>query len=363
MVHSSSIDEYETFLSEISVAVSESVEGWRLRVGESIARWSGEGFQVRMLEAALDAAEAPDLDALEARFVAAANRLRSLKMEAARLDAKLAGLPVFRDPERVDEAEGVVLRALAAYDPPPGPSPHFSIEGFATGERTQLAIRAAGEVLALPGSRYNPLFIFGPSRSGKTHLAHAIGNALAAREGGSWTVACVHVDTFSGELIDALHEGTLGRWRMRYRAVDAFILDGVDHLAGKERTQDELFHLFNLLHGAGKQIVLTAGVPPALLTDLAPRLRSRFDGGLVIEIGRVPHAERVARYTPVPDGAEAAAPTIDAWFEENVEEARSNGLPAAALAADERVDSFFLDPEKVIAEWPSIDGRIVEEPR
>lgn len=363
IAHAPPVDEYEAFLSEISVTVSESVEAWRMRLGESIARWSGEGFRVDMLERVLDAPDAPDLDALESRFVAATNRLRSLEMEAARLDPKLAGLPVFRDPERVDEAEGIVLRALAAYDPPPGPSRHYTIEGFATGERTRLAIRAAGEVIALPGTRYSPLFIVGPARSGKTHLAHAIGNALAARDGGAWTVACVPVDTFSGELIDALHEGTLGRWRMRYRAVDAFILDGVDQLAGKERTQDELFHLFNLLHGARKQIVLTANVAPALITDLAPRLRSRFDGGLVVEIGRVPHAERVARYTPVPDGAEAAAPTIDARFEEYAHAERDQGLPAAVLATDERVDTFFLDPEKVIAEWPTLEGRILEEPR
>ncbi|HEX7122158.1 MAG TPA: DnaA/Hda family protein, partial [Gemmatimonadaceae bacterium] len=308
-------DEFEMFVTEVANVVEKSVEAWRVRLSETIARWAGEGFRTELLARYLENGEIPDLEALESQFVATVNRLRALEAEAARLDPKLAGMPVFRDPARVEEAESIVQRALAAYDPAPAPHAHFTIDRFVVGARNQLAVRAAGEVIALPGSRYNPLYLFGPSGAGKTHLAHAIGNALAARDDGAWTVACVGATEFAEEIIRALQEGSIDRWRLRYRSVDALVLDDVHRLADKAQAHDELFHLFNALHAAGRQIVLTATVPPSGLRELAPRLRSRFEGGLVVELGDVPEAERVARHTPVPAGAEAAAPTIDTWFD------------------------------------------------
>jgi chromosomal replication initiation ATPase DnaA len=342
-------DEFETFLSEVAAVVSSSVEQWRVRLAASVARWSGEGFRTSELERHLEDTEAPDLDALESRFASLVNRLRDLEREAARLDPRLAGVSAFRDPGRVDEAEAIVLRALAAYDPPPAPAPHFTFDNLDTGARNQLALRAAGEVIALPGSRYNPLYVHGPSGAGKTHLAHAVANALSARDG----------TAMADDLQDAISAGLLDRWRLRYRAVDALVIENVQRLAGRERAQDEVFHLFDALRGTGRQVVLTADVPPAQLGGIAERLRSRFESGLVVEIGRVSEAEAVARHTPVPDGAEAAAPTIDAWFEE-AEQVRE---PAPYILPTGPMDSFFLDPEKVITEWPSLDGLLVEDPR
>ncbi|HEX9563988.1 MAG TPA: DnaA/Hda family protein [Gemmatimonadaceae bacterium] len=353
-------DEFEAFVSEVAAVVSSSVEQWRVRLAATVARWAGEGFRTGLLDRHLDAPDAPDLDALEARFASTVNRLRDLEREAARLDPRVAGVSAFRDPERVDEAETILQRALAAYDPPPAASPHFTIENLAPGVRNQLALRAAGEVIALPATRYNPLYLHGPSGAGKTHLAHAIANALAARDGASWTIACLDCSAFSEDLIDALRAGALERWRLRYRAVDALVIDNVDRLAGNDRSQDEVFYLFDALRESGRQIVLTAGVPPARLRAVAPRLVSRFESGLVVEIGLVSDAEAVARHTPVPDGAEAAAPTIDAWFDEAVDDSRE---AASYIEPTATGDSFFLDPEKVITEWPSIDGRLVEEPR
>ncbi|HEX7121774.1 MAG TPA: hypothetical protein VF178_05325, partial [Gemmatimonadaceae bacterium] len=99
-------------------------------------------------------------------------------------------------------------------------------------------------------------------------------------------------------------------------------------------------------------------VPPSALRELAARLRSRFEGGLVVELGDVPEAERVARHTPVPAGAEAAAPTIDTWFDAPESPAPSMTPVPVPVAG---VDSFFLDPEKVVIEWPGVEGRVVEE--
>jgi chromosomal replication initiation ATPase DnaA len=351
--------EYDSFLGEIAVAVSLSVDQWRVRLEECIARWSREGFRTDMLERALNAAEAPDIDTLEANFEAAVSRLRALEAEAVRLDRKLAGLDAFRNPERVVDAEAVVMRALVAYEPPPAPNPDFTIQSFVAGERNQVALRGASEVIAVPGSRYNPLYVFGASSAGKTHLLHAIGNALAAREGGSWTVACVSGSALNDELIRAMQEGTLERWRMRYRAADALIVDDVQALVGKERAQEELLHLFNALHASGKQVILGAHTAPAQLVGFAPRLRSRFQGGLVVEIGEVPASERLPRRTPVSDGVEAAAPISDAWFSEPGQVTPPGAF--VQLKSLGGVDSFFLDPEKCVAEWPGIEGRVTED--
>lgn len=356
------VDEFENFVSDLAVAVAASVERWRVRLGERIAFWSGEGFRTDQLERALESPEAPDVAGLDARFAAACERLRAIEGEATRLDAKFSGLAVFRDPERLGDAEDMLQRAYALCDPPPAPNPSLLMDRLVAAPANHLAMRASASLIAAPGSQYNPFVITGPGGSGKTHLLHAIGNALAAREKGTWTIACTNVDAFTQELISALQDDTVDRWRARYRAADALLVDDLHLLAGKERSQEELFHLFNAMHAGQKQVIFASAVSPSQLTDLAPRLRSRLDGGLVVELGHVPESERVARHTPVPPGDEAAAPTIDL---------PSSPLPApptldappSARADPRDVDAYFLDPEKIITDWPFVDGRIVEEVR
>lgn len=177
-------------------------------------------------------------------------------------------------------------------------------------------------------------------------------------------MACLDCGTLAEDLIASLRDEALPRWRLRYRAVDALVVDNIQRLAGNDRAQDEVFHLFDALRDAGRQIVLTSDVPPGRLRAIAPRLVSRFESGLVVEIGLVSDAEAVARHTPVPDGDEAAAPTIDAWFDESVDHS-PNGVHdhVPYIEPTASVDSFFLDPEKVVTEWLGMDGRIVEDPR
>lgn len=358
--HAEPPDEFENFLSEVTAVVTSSVEQWRSRLASTVARWAGEGYSTESLQGFLDGTEPPDLDAVETRFAAAVNQLRDLEQEAARLDPRLAGVSVFKDPGRLEEARAIVMRALAAYDPPPAPAEHLTISALSSGARNQLALRAAGEVVALPGSRYNPLYVHGPPSSGKTHLAHAIGNALVGRDGEAWTVAVIDGAALGDELIEAMRSGSLDRWRMRYLAADAMIVDNVHRIGGSERLQDEFFHLFNTFIEDGRQVVLTADTPPARLDAVASRLRSRFESGLVVEIGIVSEAEAVARHTPVPIGDEAAAPTIDAWFDDVIEPDVERG---PLMEASSGIDSFFLDGEKVVTEWPGLSGRVVEDPR
>ena len=276
--------EFESFVSEVSSVVQQQVESWQARLREAIAYWNGEGYRTAVLERALTLTKAPDVAGLLATFTAAVDHLRDLERAAVVVDLALGSDPVFRDPERMAAAEDLVERALAGETPPGGPSAAFTRDAYEMGTSNQLAVHAADAVIAAPGVKYNPLLIHGASGVGKTHLLHAIGNALVQARGSRLVVACVHAQQFIDELIASIQGGTIERWRARYRSVDALLIDDVQFVADKERTQEELFLLFNEIVGAGRQVVLTSDQRPSAIPDLEARLRSRFEGGLVVPV-------------------------------------------------------------------------------
>ncbi|MGQ0538086.1 MAG: DnaA ATPase domain-containing protein [Gemmatimonadaceae bacterium] len=344
-------NEFESFLSEVAVVVAKHVEGWRTRLAQRIAHWNREGFRTTLLQRALEAGEPVDPAALETSFARTVELLRALEREAVQLNPAHAGSQIFRDPEGVADAEALVQRELAGREPLPAPNEDLTFASFAVTTTNEVALHAAQEVVHHPGTRYNPFVIVGPQGAGKSHLAHAVANALQQRRGRLSRVACVIGSDFVDELIAALQQGGLERWRAKYRACEAFVLDGFDAVADKELTQDELFHLFNALAERGAQLVFTARQEPAQLTTLAARLRSRLEGGLVVQItreavaGEPVRAAAVAnRLTPNPRGAAEG--------------------PATAPAVMEGVaDAFFLDAEKVVLDWNDVEGRLVEELR
>ncbi|HET7458996.1 MAG TPA: DnaA/Hda family protein [Gemmatimonadaceae bacterium] len=403
--------EFASFVSDIAVAVAQHVEPWKMRIAEAVAYWSGEGYRVAVLERALKLGRAPDVDGLLDTYAAAVEHLKTLETKAIAVDPALGGDALFRDPERVSDAEALVARAQSGDTPPPGPSSAYARHAYEVSPSNQLAVKAADAVAAEPGKRYNPLFIHGPSGTGKTHLVNAVGNEMVDASGGALVVSCVGAQDFVDELIAALQEGTVDRWRARYRAADALIIDDVHFVAGKERTQDELFHVFNALHDAGKQIILTSDRPPKELGELEERLRSRFEGGLVVGVhapDRELREKLFARFlsdegvVPTPDllgylaerpvssvrevngvvnrlvaaadvagveltlslakrelgdaGAGAAAPAAPPTAE-------MLRAPAGAESGDATpaLDAFFLDGEKVVWDWPDVAGRAIEE--
>ncbi|MBX3025548.1 chromosomal replication initiator protein DnaA [bacterium] len=161
--------------------------------------------------------------------------------------------------------------------------PSYTFESFVVGPSNDVAFRTAQAVSEAPGVRYNPMFLHGGVGLGKTHLINAIGHEILRRRARA-RVAVLSSESFMNTLIAALRKDQMNAFREKFRQVDALILDDVQFLAGKERTQEEFFHTFNALHEAQKQIVLTSDKAPADIRGLEQRLRSRFEGGLMAEI-------------------------------------------------------------------------------
>jgi chromosomal replication initiation ATPase DnaA len=275
-------DEFAQFLSDVSVTVGRAVEAWRARVAEAVLRWEGEGYRTARLEALLDQDAPPDVDGLIAAFGRDVERLKALEAEVAVLDPQAAGDAVFRDPARLADAEAAAERVRDGAAPPPAPSAAFPLAQFAAGPSNQVALTAAREMLARPGKKYNPVVIVGQSGLGKTHLLHALGLELARKPRA--VVACLSTQAFIDELIAAIDGERIDWWRARYRRATALLLDDVQLLAGKERTQEELFNLFNAFLDQDRQLVFTAPEPPGRLAGLEPRIVSRLEGGLVVEL-------------------------------------------------------------------------------
>jgi len=285
-------DEFNQFLSDVAVTVGRAVEAWRARVAEAVLRWEGEGYRTARLEALLDRESPTAVDDAIAAYVRDVERLRVLETDVGQLDSAAAGNAVFHDPGRMAEAEELAARVRAGVAPPPGPSSAYPLETFVVGPSNQVAVGAAREVCAVPGSRYNPLVLIGRAGIGKTHLLHAIGLELARRPGA--VVACLSAPVFIDELIAAIDADRIDWWRARYRRATALLLDDVQLLAGKDRSQEELFNLFNLFLDAERQLVFTAPAHPREIDGLEPRIVSRLAGGLVVELEEPDRTVRLA---------------------------------------------------------------------
>jgi chromosomal replication initiator protein len=166
-----------------------------------------------------------------------------------------------------------------------GLNPDYTFSNFEIGDSNRFAHAACMAVAQSPAKAYNPLFVYGGVGLGKPHLMHAIGNYIINKNSvHSINIAYISSEKFTNELINSIRDDTTESFRDKYRSLDVLLIDDIQFLAGKERTQEEFFHIFNTLYNAGKQIVITSDRPPKEITSLENRLISRFEWGLITDI-------------------------------------------------------------------------------
>jgi len=211
------------------------------------------------------------------------NYLERLRNEA----AELLGLPVEIDFTYREDPTAEVPKPLPAIEVAPrgiGVNPAQTFDNFVIGECNKFAHAAALAVADFPAQNYNPLFIYGSTGLGKTHLMHAVANFVMRKDAAA-RIVYVTAEDFMNEMINCLRYKRMEDFRAKYRKrATVLLVDDVQFLSGRERTQEEFFHTFNALQASGRQIILTSDVVPRDIDKLEPRLRTRFEGGLLADM-------------------------------------------------------------------------------
>ena len=172
-------------------------------------------------------------------------------------------------------------------------NPKYTFDSFVVGKGSELAYAAAQAVVARPGEAYNPLFIYGGVGLGKTHLLQAVGNSLLEKTPGLNIMYC-SAEKFSNDFISSVKEGTAKEFQNLYRHIDLLLIDDIQFIAGKDRTQESFFHTFNELHQQNRQVLITSDRPPKAIPALEDRLKSRFEWGMIADVAAPDFETRAA---------------------------------------------------------------------
>ena len=364
-------DALQSFLSEVTGAVSTKVveqeEPWRKEIREAIEAAEAEGFSAARLRQFVQAEDAPpDCEERLGAFEAGVGRLREIDASLKRLQnpwSEVAATLV-KDPDRLEEAEAFLCSVRERMRPFPRLPEGPGLQAL-TGHLQPLPLKSADQLVSAERPQYNPLYVWGPEEDVPNALLAAAGRTFGANFPSS-TVAVTSVSGFAGDFIRALSEGVAGAWRERWWTVDLLLVYACQDLAHTERAQDEFFHLFEALKRRGARVLLTGDRPPGRIENIDDRLRSRFEGGLVLE----------AEARSLPDGAASlelvevtmgeVAPTQETAWDEI-----ARGAEAAEAATEEpgggeatpaaNGDLWTPSRENVVWAWPRMEVRLVEE--
>ncbi|MFI0473083.1 chromosomal replication initiator protein DnaA [Halomonas sp. HMF6819] len=237
-----------------------------------------------------------------------------------------------RTGERQVQVEGSLKHAS-------GLNPNFTFDKFVEGKSNQLARAASRQVSENPGGAYNPLFLYGGVGLGKTHLMHAVGNALAGKRENA-RVVYLHSERFVADMVKALQLNAINDFKRFYRSVDALLIDDIQFFAGKERSQEEFFHTFNALLEGGQQMILTSDRYPKEINGVEERLKSRFGWGLTVAIEPPELETRVAILMKKADQASVDLPHDAAFF--IAQKIRSNVRELEGALKKVIADSHFM---------------------
>jgi len=364
-------DALQSFLSEVTGAVSTKVveqeEPWRKEIRESIEAAEAEGFSASRLRQFVQAEEAPpDWEERLAKFEGGIARLREIDAALKRLQNPWSDVAatLVKDPDRLEEAEAFLCSVRERMRPfprlPEGPD-----LGALSDHLPPLALKSAEQLASAERPQYNPLYVWGPDEEVPNALLAAAGRTFTEHFPSS-TVAVTSVSGFAEDFIRALSEGVAGAWRERWWTVDLLLVHGSQDLARTERAQDEFFHLFEALKRRGARVLLAGDRPPNRIENIDDRLRSRFEGGLVLEAesGSLPEGasslalvEVVAGegdtedgpgWSEIARGAESADPERDGAEGSTTPEAQNGNL-------------WRPSGENVVWAWPRMEIRLVEE--
>ena len=355
-----SSDEFDDFLDQLASSVADAVEDreepWRTAIRETIDSAERQGLSALRLEGLPDGSEPTDWEQIVEDFKAdnELERLGNPWPEAAQ--------GILEDPDRLDEAEALLISVRERQRPFPrlgdGSQLH-DLDGF-----ENIGVKAAAQLVGEERPEYNPLYVWsGDEGIGRTLLA-AVGRTYREAHPGS-RMAVGSLAVFAKDFIRALGDGVAGAWRERWWTVDLMLVHGIQELSETERAQDEFFHLFEALKRRGARMMLAADRPPSAIDSIDDRLRSRFEGGLVLEL-----STGTASDIELVDVEEEQEPSDDSIFVPALggDSAGSGGdsgqaepVPIPVAEPPQKGGTWFPGPENVVIYWPKLDELLMEE--
>jgi len=374
-------DEFGSFLDDLAVTVAEKVEeqeeDWRKEFRETIDSAERHGFSVRRLQAFMGGEEPPEWEKTVATFRADLDRLGEIDHELDHLGNPWpeAAEGILKDPDRLEEAEALLASVRERQRPFPrlGDGPDLNeLSSFPS-----MAVKAARQLIGPDRPQYNPLYLWANNAAlGKTLLG-ATGRLYQAGNP-TQKMAVTSVTEFAEDFIRALSDGVAGAWRERWWTVDLLLVHGLQALSETERAQDEFFHLFEALKRRGARVMLVADRQPSDIQSIDDRLRSRFEGGLVLEVAEgagsgdldmIETPAAVASESPFVPAAEeqeeqGAGVVLARKAAEPAPEAAEDVAPeevAPPVEEPRRGGAWFPSAENVVIQWPRIDDLLLEE--